>query len=465
MTKIIVIGAGPGGYEAAIRAAQLEADVVLIEKDRAGGTCLNRGCIPTKTLWKIAEAYHDVNNRDELGILAENIGLDPVRIRQRKDDVVEQVVSGVDFVLGTYPNIERIKGTASFKDKNTVVVDTEEGQKEVSGDIVLIATGSKVSMPPIEGTDLENVLTSDTILELETLPKSLVVIGAGVIGMEFASIYAKFGTEVTVIGGGLLPASDTEVSKRLKSILSKDNIKFQLNVRAEKIEKTDEGLKVTARKKGKDQTVESIGEYVLVAAGRAANIDALNLEAIGVETDRGGVIADDEGHTNIENIYAIGDCVSGNVQLAHWATAQGTNCVERIMGTEATTDMSTLPSAVFTLPECAQVGKTEQELKDEGIEFVKSKYMYTGNGKAVSLSETDGFVKILASPDLKEILGVHILGPHANDSIHLGAMAITNKLSVEDTSKMIYAHPTLSEVFMEAVHLLEGHSINSPKAK
>lgn len=203
----------------------------------------------------------------------------------------------------------------------------------------------------------------------------------------------------------------------------------------------------------------------MIATGRKANIDALNLEAVGVETERSAIVADDEGHTNVDNIYAIGDCVYGNVQLAHWATAQGTNCVERIMGSEATTVMDVLPSAVFTLPECAQVGKTEQELKAEGIDFVKSKYMYTGNGKAVSLGETDGFVKILASPDLKEILGVHILGPHANDAIHLGAMAITNKLSVEDTSKMIYAHPTLSEVFMEAVHLLEGHSINSPKAR
>lgn len=465
MTKIIIIGAGPGGYEAAIRAAQLDAEVVLIEKDAAGGTCLNRGCIPTKTLWKIAEVYKDLEIRNELGILADNVGLDGVKIRERKDFVVDKVVSGVDFVLGTYPNIERIKGTAKFKDKNTVLIDTEEGEKEVSGDVVLIATGSKVAMPPFEGTDLDNVLTSDTILELETVPKSLVVIGAGVIGMEFASIYAKFGSEVTVIGGDLLPASDKEVSKRLKSVLSTDGIKFQLNVRAEKIEKTADGLKVIGSKKGKDDKVEACGEYVLIATGRKANINALNLEAVGVETERGAIVADDEGHTNVENIYAIGDCVYGNVQLAHWATAQGTNCVERIMGSEATTEMNVLPSAVFTLPECAQVGKTEQELKDEGIDFVKSKYMFTGNGKAVSLAETDGFVKILATPDLKEILGVHILGPHANDSIHLGAMAIANKLSVEDTSKMIYAHPTLSEVFMEAVHLLEGHSINSPKAR
>ncbi|NMB14960.1 MAG: FAD-dependent oxidoreductase, partial [Gallicola sp.] len=184
MTKIIIIGAGPGGYEAAIRAAQLDAEVVLIEKDAAGGTCLNRGCIPTKTLWKIAEVYKDLEIRNELGILADNVGLDGVKIRERKDFVVDKVVSGVDFVLGTYPNIERIKGTAKFKDKNTVLIDTEEGEKEVSGDVVLIATGSKVAMPPFEGTDLDNVLTSDSILELETVPKSLVVIGAGVIGME-----------------------------------------------------------------------------------------------------------------------------------------------------------------------------------------------------------------------------------------------------------------------------------------
>lgn len=465
MTKIIIIGAGPGGYEAAIRAAQLDAEVVLIEKDAAGGTCLNRGCIPTKTLWKIADIYKDLEERSIFGIEAENIGLDGLKIRERKDDVVNTVVSGVDFVLGTYPNIERIKGTGTFKDKNTVVVETEEGQKEVTGDVVLIATGSQVAFPPFDGVDLDNVLTSDTILELETVPKSMVVIGAGVIGMEFASIYAKFGTKVTVMGGELLPASDNEVAKRLKSVLAKDGIKFELNVRAEKIEKTDEGLKVTAGKKGKDAKIEATAEYVLIATGRKANIDALNLEAVGVETERSAIVADDEGHTNVDNIYAIGDCVYGNVQLAHWATAQGTNCVERIMGSEATTVMDVLPSAVFTLPECAQVGKTEQELKAEGIDFVKSKYMYTGNGKAVSLGETDGFVKILASPDLKEILGVHILGPHANDAIHLGAMAITNKLSVEDTSKMIYAHPTLSEVFMEAVHLLEGHSINSPKAR
>ena len=460
MPKIVVIGAGPGGYESAIRAAQLGADVVLIEKDRSGGTCLNIGCIPTKTLWKTAELFEQVKESTEFGIKLDNPSIDLASVKQRKDNVANRMNTGVDFLVSSYPNIEFIKGTASFKDENTVIVKTEEGDKEVTGDNFIIATGSKALVPGFEGSRLENVVTSTELLDLEVLPKSLVVVGTGVIGMEFASIYNSFGTEVTVIGSDVLGACDGEISKRIQSIFKQKGMKIQKGYRASKIEKSENGLTVVAEnKKGKE--IEAEGELVLLAIGRIPYTEGLNLEGIGVETNRGGVVVDSSLKTNKPNIYAIGDCISGNVQLAHVAANQGLNLVESLMGNEPHIVMDVVPAATFTLPEIAQVGKTEEELKDEGIEYVKSKFLFSGNGKAVSMGETDGFVKILASPDNKKILGVHIFGPHANDLVHFGAIAMANDLPVAALNKTIFAHPTLAETFMEASHGLEGASIHS----
>ncbi|MFY9284936.1 MAG: dihydrolipoyl dehydrogenase [Miniphocaeibacter sp.] len=460
MPKIVVIGAGPGGYEAAIRAAQLGADVVLIEKGKSGGTCLNIGCIPTKTLWKTAELYEQVKHSSEFGINLENPSINMPSVKERKDYVVNRMNTGVDFLVESYPNIEYIEGTASFKDDSTVIVKTADGEKEVTGDNFIIATGSAPLIPGFEGSRLDNVITSTELLDLDYLPKKLVIIGTGVIGMEFASIYTSFGTEVTVIGSDLLKAADGEVTKRIQSIFKQKGMKIQKGYRASKIEKTDNGLKVVAENK-KGKVIEAEGELVLLAIGRIPYTEGLNLEEIGVETNRGGVVVDSNLKTNKPNIYAIGDCIAGNTQLAHIASAQGLNLVEYLMGNTPHIVMDVVPAATFTLPEIAQVGKTEEELKEEGIEYDKSKFLFSGNGKAVSMGETDGFVKILASKDHEKILGVHVFGPHANDIVHLGALAMANDLSVAALNRTIFAHPTLSETFMEAAHGLEGASIHS----
>ncbi|MDL2310458.1 dihydrolipoyl dehydrogenase [Peptostreptococcaceae bacterium OttesenSCG-928-C18] len=460
MPKIVVIGAGPGGYEAAIRAAQLGADVVLIEKGRAGGTCLNIGCIPTKTLWKTAELFEQVKESTDFGIKLENPSIDMAAVKARKDYVADRMNTGVNFLVDSYPNIEYIEGYASFKDDNTVIVDKGEEKVEVTGDYFILATGSAPLVPNFEGSRLENVITSTELLDLDYLPKKLVVIGTGVIGMEFASIYNSFGTEVTVIGSDLLKACDGEITKRIASLFKQKGMKIEKGYRASKIEKSANGLTVFAENK-KGKILEAEGDLVLLAIGRIPFTDGLNLEGIGIETNRGGVVVDENLKTNKENIYAIGDCIAGNIQLAHVASNQGLNLVERLMGNTPHIVEDVVPAATFTLPEIAQVGKTEEELKEEGIEYNKSKFMFSANGKAVSMGETDGFVKILASKDNQKILGVHIFGAHANDMVHLGAVAMANNLPVSALNKTIFAHPTLSETFMEASHGLEGASIHT----
>lgn len=466
MTKIAVIGAGPGGYEAAIRAAQMGAEVVLIEADRPGGTCLNRGCIPTKTLWKNAEIMENIHRKAEFGLVMEDCKIDPVRLNERKCEVVERIVGGVEFLVGSYKNIEYLKGFGSFVDAHTINVKLNEGgEKEVKADYIIIATGSKPSVPPIKGTDLPNVITSDEFLDLKEIPQELVVVGGGVIGMEFASIYAQFGSNVTVVTNGILPATDGEIQKRIPSFFKKSGVKIINKVRASEIVEENGKLKVVANRVDKDKTEEAVGTMVLLATGRKANIDGLNIEASGVVTERGAVVTDKEFKTNVDHIFAIGDVVYGNVQLAHVASAQAIYVVEKLMGEHPEINLGVVPACTFTLPEVAQVGLTEEEVIAQNIPYVKSKFMFSGNGKAVSLGEADGFVKVIATEDLKKILGIHIIGPHANDLIHEGTVAMANDMGVESIGKMIHAHPTLSEAFMEAIHQLEGKSIHSAPSK
>ena len=460
--KIIIIGAGPGGYEAAIRAAQLGNEVVLIEKGQTGGTCLNIGCIPTKTLVKIAELYGGIQEAEKFGIRVDGYSLDEETIYNRKREVVDHLVKGIEFLFSGYKNLEYVRGFASFKDAKTVEVKTEDGVKEFTADKIIVATGSK-DQNRVKGGDLPNVLTSTDLLALKEIPKSMIVIGTGVIGLEFASIYSRFGTDVTVIGNNILKIADGEIQKRLNSVLKNDNLKFVTKQHAKEIVKDGDNLKVITQKVGKEDLLEYSAEYVLVAMGRDSNVDGLNTEAAGIELGRkGGIVVDSELKTSADNIYAIGDVVDGNTQLAHFASAQGISLVEKFSGLEPKTDLNIVPSVVFTLPEVAMVGKTEEQLKEEGAEYDKSKFLYASNSKAYSADETAGFIKILASSDHKKILGCHIVGAAADYLIHFAAIAMNNDISVEGLSSMIYAHPTISELFMDAVHIFEGKSINTP---
>lgn len=462
--RIVIIGGGPGGYEAAVRAAQLGADVKLIEKKELGGTCVNVGCIPTKALWEVARTKDDIIRGADLGIHVENVKLDPVEIYNRKNYVVNRMKNGIKFLIGSYPNIELFKGEGRIITKDTVEVKFEDGSKEnIKADAIIIATGSSVLMPNIEGIDIPGVMTSDDLLEIKEIPESMVVIGSGIIGLEFTSIYSKFGTKIELIGRVMAKKADKEVSDRLESMIDMLNVKFRKGYRAEKIEKKDDFLEVTIYNKNLDKRIKVKGKKVLVASGRKAYMDNLGLENAGINFDRTGIFVNDKLKTNIDGIYAIGDVVSGNMQLAHLASAQGVTVVERLMGEEPEIRLDLVPGATYTIPTVSGVGKSEEELKKEGIDYISKKTLYSSNGKSVAMNKTDGFIKILASTDMKKIYGVHIIGNEASDIVHLGVIAMANDLTVSDLNKAIFVHPSVSETFMETTHMLEGKSINTPK--
>lgn len=464
--KIAIIGAGPGGYVAAIRAAQLGADVTLIENVRVGGTCLNRGCIPTKTYFTNAKILSDMRRANEFGIEVDGFRMNGKALLKRKEEVVENIVGGVEKLISSYKNIELIDGKARFENANTLKVTLKNGEEKiVTADEIIIATGSSAQMTETKGVDLEGVITSDELLELDEIPETLIVVGGGVIGLEFASIYKELGSNVILLASRILKDGDKEIAKRLTPTLKKQGIEVYVDIRAKEILREDGKLKVIAKYKEKDEEITVEGNYVLIASGRAPNVNGLNLEDVGIEYSPKGIKVDENFETTVPHVYAIGDVNSKGIQLAHVASAQGEYVVERILGENPDINLDVYPSCVFTMTEVAQVGFTEEKLKEMGREYKVSKFMFSANGKAVTLGEAEGIVKIIASPD-DMILGVHILGPHANDLIHEGALAIANKLDAKAIARTIHAHPTLSEAFSEATLGLDDKAIHMvPKKK
>lgn len=465
--KIAIIGAGPGGYVAAIKAAQLEAQVYLIESGEIGGTCLNRGCIPTKTYFKNAQMMADLKHSQEFGIVVDGYRLDGKALLERKNRVVYDLVSGIEKLIGSYSNIELIQGKAFFKDAKILSVQLNDGgTREVEADNIIISTGSYPQMTETKGIDLKGVITSDDILDLDHIPETLIVVGGGVIGLEFASIYKELGSHVILLASRILKDADKEISKRLTPLLKKQGIETYVDIRAKEIVQDGDRLKVVARYKEKNEEIEVVGDYVLIASGRAPLVEGLNLEGVGIEYTGRGIKVDDNYETTIPGIYAIGDVNSKGIQLAHVASSQGEYVVETIMGHKPDINHQHWPACVFTLTEVAQVGYTEEQLKEKGIDYRSSKFMFSANGKALSLGETDGIIKILASNLDNKVLGVHIIGPHANDLIHEGALAISNNLDVAAIKRTIHAHPTLSEAFFEAALGLDEAAIHiAPRRK
>ncbi|MEF9951396.1 MAG: dihydrolipoyl dehydrogenase [Clostridium sp.] len=455
---VLVIGGGPGGYVAAIRAAQLGAKTCVVEMDKVGGTCLNRGCIPTKALYRNAEIINNIKEADMFGITIPSFDLDFTKVQERKGGIVNTLVSGIDQLLKAN-GVELISGKASLKDKNTVTVNLNNGEtREITAKNIIIATGSRPSMPSIEGGNLEGVLTSDEILELSEVPKRLLVVGGGVIGMEFASIFNSLGSEVTVLQSSdrILKFADTDLTKRLIASSKKKGIAMNLNTRIQSISKENDSLKVIAN--GKKGEVSFEADKVLLSIGRVPVVEGLGLENVGIEFDNKGIKVDANFETNIKGIYAIGD-VNGKHMLAHAASHQGISVAEIITGLVSHADHNLVPNCVFVFPELSTIGPSEDELKAEGKEYKVSKFMFGANGKALTLGESEGLVKILADMD-NNILGVHILGPHASDLIHEGVLAVSNKLNVEDIANTIHAHPTLSESFVEAVLGIDNKAIH-----
>lgn len=385
--KIAIIGAGPGGYVAAIRLAQLEADIYLIENREVGGTCLNRGCIPTKTYFRNAEIMSNLKRANEFGIEVDGFRMDGKALQERKNNVVNTLVTGIEKLISSYKNIEFVPGTATIKDKNTVSVELlAGGTKEIQVDNIIIATGSFPQMTETKGVDLPGVITSDDILEMEEIPDTLIVVGGGVIGLEFASIYQELGSQVILLASRILKDADKEISRRLTPLLKKQGIDVYVDIRAKEITKEGDKLKVVAKYKEKDEEIEVIGDYVLIASGRGPLVKGLNLDGVGIEYSNRGIKVDDDFETTIEGIYAIGDVNSKGIQLAHVASAQGVHVAERIMGLKPDVNLEHWPACVFTLNEVAQVGFTEEQLKEKGIDYKSSKFMFGANGKALSLS-------------------------------------------------------------------------------
>ena len=428
MTDLIIIGAGPGGYETAVEAAKRGMTVALINDGPLGGVCLNEGCIPTKTFCHYA-------GKEEFAAVAE-----------RKDAVVSQLRNGVAYLLKN-PNITIVEGKASFKDSQTVVVNGEE----YTAKDIIIATGSKPALLPIPGAGSEIVLTSTDVLNLTELPESICVIGGGVIGLEMASYLHRFGVEVTVLeyAPQVLPNFDAEISKRLKMLLTKQGIKIETDAQVTAID--EEGF-VTYNKKDQAYNIEC--DKVLMAVGRTPNTADLNLEAASIAYNRKGIEVDDNMQTSIPHIYAIGD-VNGKMMLAHVATFQGTRALNQIQGKADKIKFDLVPAAVFTIPEVASVGLTGAQCDDEELDYRAVKVPFGAVGKAVAMGEPDGFCKLIIDNETRNILGCHIMGAHASDLIQEIVTMMNMGITVDDAKDIIHAHPTLNEIIQIAIHQAE----------
>lgn len=446
MQKIIIIGAGPGGYETAATAARNGFDVTLIEANEVGGTCLNEGCIPTKALCRTASLLTDLAEAAGYGVDNVSYSLNFPAVMARKEAIVAQLKSGVETLL-SIPNLRLVKGTARFVDAHTVEVAGET----FTADYIIIATGSVSAMLPIPGHDLPGVITSREMLSLDSIPKRLCIIGAGVIGLEFASIFRTFGSEVTVVefAKEVLPHFDSDLAKRLRQSLGKRGITIETQSGVTAIEAVEGGLKVIYERKGK--TAEVVADKVLMAVGRRANTASLNLADVGVETDRRGIVVNDRMQTSVPHIYAIGD-VNGLMMLAHAASFQGERALHAIMGRDDELRLDVMPAAVFTMPEVATVGMTEDDCKAQGVAYSAKKAFFRANGKALCLGESEGYCKLIVAEDGK-LLGCHIYGPHASDLVQEACALITKNGTVEDLRNIIHTHPTLSEVVMTAARM------------
>ena len=442
-TDLIIIGGGPGGYETALLAAQRGLAVTLIERGNLGGTCLNEGCIPTKTLCRSAALACDMKKAAELGVAVGDWSVDFPTIMARKNAVVEQLRTGVEALM-RHPKISLVTGDARFVDALTVEV---AGERYAARDVI-IATGSTAATLPIEGADLPGVVTSKELLDLHELPQRLTVIGAGVIGLEFASIFHALGSNVTVLeyAREVLPHFDTDMAKRLRQSLGKRGIVIETQAAVKSVAKINSSLAVNYEKKGKTLAVEA--DVVLMAVGRKANVSSLNLDDVGIDYTQRGITVDDNMLTNVPHVYAIGD-INGKMMLAHAATFQGVCALNHIMGESCRVRLDVMPAAVFTMPEAATVGLTEDDCKERGIEYVAKKSFFRANGKALSIDEPEGYCKLLVAADHR-LLGCHILGAHASDVVQEVCALITRGASCDDLALTIHAHPTLSEVVLSA---------------
>ncbi|MCB9033015.1 MAG: dihydrolipoyl dehydrogenase [Chitinophagales bacterium] len=449
---IAIIGSGPGGYVAAIRCAQLGFKTAIIEKyNTLGGTCLNVGCIPSKALLDSSEHYYNANHSfAEQGIEVKDIKLNFKQFIDRKTKVVDQTCAGIDFLMKKN-KITVYQGIGSFVDATTINIKSDKGDEQIKASNTIIATGSKPSSLPFINIDKQRVITSTEALSLEKLPKSMVIIGGGVIGLELGSVYQRLGTEVSVVEfmDRIIPTMDADLSKELNRSLKKLGIKFYLSHKVNGVIASKNEVTVTALDK-KEQTVEIKAEYCLVAIGRKPYTDNLGLDKVGITTnERGQIPVNEHLQTSVPNIYAIGDVIRG-AMLAHKAEEEGVLVAEILAGQKPHIDYNLIPGVVYTWPEVAAVGKTEQQLKDEGIAYKIGSFPMRALGRARASMDIDGLVKVLADAETDEILGVHMIGARAADMIAEAVVAMEFRASAEDIARTSHAHPTYTEAMKEA---------------
>lgn len=450
---VTVIGAGPGGYVAAIRCAQLGMKTAIIEKESLGGTCLNVGCIPSKALLDSTEHYHAAIERfAEHGINVKDVAVDMPQMVKRKADVVDQTVKGVEFLMKKN-KIDTFYGWGSFVDAHTIKVEKNDGNtEEIKTDKVIIATGSKPNTPEAFHYDGERVITSTEALELTKVPKRMIIIGGGVIGLELGSVYARLGTEVEVVEylDSIIPTMDKDCGKELRRSLKKLGMQFHLKHMVTKVEALKTKVKVDVQKRDSDETFTLDADYCLVAIGRVPFTDKLGLENAGLSTDdRGRIEVNDKLQTKVENIYAIGDVIKG-AMLAHKAEEEGVFVAEVMAGQHPHIDYNLIPGVVYTWPEVAAVGQTEEQLKEAGIPYKAGKFPMKALGRARASMDTEGMVKILAHAETDEVLGIHMVGPRVADLIAEAVTAMEFRASAEDIARMSHAHPTYAEAVKEA---------------
>ncbi|MBG9443500.1 dihydrolipoamide dehydrogenase [Cytobacillus firmus] len=460
-TDTIVIGAGPGGYVAAIRAAQLGQKVTIVEKANMGGVCLNVGCIPSKALIAAGHRYENAKHSDVMGITAENVKVDFTKVQEFKSGVVKKLTGGVEGLLKGN-KVDIVRGEAYFVDGNTLRVMDENSAQTYTFKNAIIATGSRpIELPTFKFS--KRVLDSTGALALQEIPEKIVVIGGGVIGIELGGAYANFGSQVTILEGAddILIGFEKQMSSLVKRNLKKKGVEFITKALAKGVEENENGVTVKFEEKGEEKSIDA--DYVFVMVGRRPNTDELGLEQAGVKmTERGVIEIDKQCRTSVSNIYAIGDIVAGP-QLAHKASYEGKIAAEAIAGHNAEIDYLAIPAVVFSEPELASVGYTEQQAKEEGIEVTAAKFPFAANGRALALDSTDGFLKLVTRKEDGLVIGAQIAGASASDMIAELGLAIEAGMTAEDLAMTIHAHPTLGEITMEAAEVAIGSPIHIVK--
>ena len=458
---VTVIGGGPAGYVCAIRLAQLGLNTACIEsRGSLGGTCLNIGCIPSKSLLNLSENFHKAKNFADIGIETGEVKLNLKKMMENKDKSVLVLTKGVEFLFKKN-KVTYIKGTGTLKSRDEILVKNNEEEKTIKSDKIIISTGSApLSLPGIE-FDEKQILSSTGALSISRLPKKMIVVGGGYIGLEMGSVWSRLGTEVQVVEylDHITPGLDKEISSEFMKILKKQNIKFDLNTKVEKISKSSEGVIVEISNKGNKSKLEA--DVVLISVGRKPYTDNLNLDQIGVILDKKGRVKVNKNfETNIKNIYAIGDVIDGPM-LAHKAEEEGIAVAELIAGQSGHVNYNLIPGVIYTSPEVAYVGENEEQLKEKNINYKIGKFPFMANSRAKAINQAEGFVKILADSSTDRVLGVHIIGPHAGEMIAEMSVAMEFGASSEDIARTCHAHPTFSEAIKEAALSVDKRQIHS----